>query len=398
MRPQVQRVRISSATTATVGLAVIASGCSPTEDDDSDTAAGEDAGPGVASPTNVLPADRPVFGVNPDWGVETLAQFAETTGVTPASAVSFVEIPFDETDVKNVRAAADQVAGVGGVLMLTLEPTAGLDAVTDDVVQDLVNLLQEVNESGVPVLLRYAHEMNGSWYAWGQQPEAYVESFRKVAAALQATDATEMLWAPNYAGGYPYEGGAYAAEPGTREFEVLDTDRDNQLTENDDPYAPYYPGDDVVDWVGMTIYHWGDEYPWGSNDLPEPRKFSEQLTGTYDGQGGDDTVFPDFYKEYAEDRNKPMAIPETAAFVTEDASAALGIEIKQTWWRQVFSEETRSQFPHVRLINWFNWDKHEAEVDSLVRWSVTSDEKTAEAFGDDFPKWLATPDDLPRTE
>ena len=24
-----------------------------------------------------------------------------------------------------------------------------------------------------------------------------------------------------------------------------------------DPYGPYYPGDEWVDWVGMSIYHFG---------------------------------------------------------------------------------------------------------------------------------------------
>ena len=33
----------------------------------------------------------------------------------------------------------------------------------------------------------------------------------------------------------------------------------------DDPYGPYYPGDDAVDWVGMSLYHWGSSYPWGAN-------------------------------------------------------------------------------------------------------------------------------------
>lgn len=48
----------------------------------------------------------------------------------------------------------------------------------------------------------------------------------------------------------------------------------------DDAYAPYYPGDEAVDWVGMPLYHWGSRYPWGENELPEPNKLAEQLLGT----------------------------------------------------------------------------------------------------------------------
>ena len=63
----------------------------------------------------------------------------------------------------------------------------------------------------------------------------------------------------------------------------------------DDSYAPYYPGDDAVDWVGMSLYHWGATYPWGENELPEANKFTDQLTGTYVGANGDDSLLPDFY-------------------------------------------------------------------------------------------------------
>ncbi|KAF6252608.1 hypothetical protein COO60DRAFT_1643919 [Scenedesmus sp. NREL 46B-D3] len=53
----------------------------------------------------------------------------------------------------------------------------------------------------------------------------------------------------------------------------------------DDPYTPYYPGeplqgyltriegDEWVDWVGLSVYHFGARYPWGANSLPENSKF-----------------------------------------------------------------------------------------------------------------------------
>jgi soluble lytic murein transglycosylase-like protein len=66
-----------------------------------------------------------------------------------------------------------------------------------------------------------------------------------------------MLWAPNYGGGYPFASGQYNALPGTSDFALLDTNHDGVLNMSDDPYLPYYPGDDAVDWVGMSLYHWG---------------------------------------------------------------------------------------------------------------------------------------------
>ena len=47
----------------------------------------------------------------------------------------------------------------------------------------------------------------------------------------------------------------------------------------DDPYAPYYPGDDVVDWVGITVYSWGLQYPFGENQLPQDNYFVNRIRG-----------------------------------------------------------------------------------------------------------------------
>lgn len=352
--------------------------------------------PGLA-----LPEDRLTLGVNPDWDVETLEQFATTTGVAPGVAGIFVQMPLTADDRIRIQSAADEVAGMGGALMLTLEPHQGLDAVDGASVQELVELLATLNDSSVPVLLRFAHEMNGTWYPWGQQPQSYVETFRKVAQAVkEGTTATEMMWAPNYGGGYPFAGGEYApagdpsAQEGTGDFEWADTNSDGALTETDDPYEPYYPGDDVVDWVGLTIYHYGGASPWDGNNVPESDKFTAQLRGAYDGLGGDESSVPDFYARYAEDRDKPMAIPETAAFVTAAADPELALEIKQGWWRQVYSQDLRTQLPKLRLVNWFNFDKPELESADLVRWSVTTDDRIADVFGNDLVDSVATAADV----
>lgn len=37
-------------------------------------------------------------------------------------------------------------------------------------------------------------------------------------------------------------------------------------------------GDDYVDWVGMSIYHWGVSYPYTQNVLPEARKLTSTVS------------------------------------------------------------------------------------------------------------------------
>jgi beta-mannanase len=57
----------------------------------------------------------------------------------------------------------------------------------------------------------------------------------------------------------------------------MDTNKDGGVTIADDPYAPYYPGDSWVDFVGMSNFHFGNTYPWGKNEKAEPRKFAKKV-------------------------------------------------------------------------------------------------------------------------
>ncbi|KUG61983.1 hypothetical protein AVL61_02555 [Kocuria rosea subsp. polaris] len=343
----------------------------------------------VLDRSQLEPETGALYGVNLDWEDRSLADYAERLEHKPAVSVSFTGFPYDEQGAGYLRMAADQIRADGQMMLLTLEPEGGLSEVTEEAAQELAADLAEVNASGVPVIVRFAHEMNGSWYAWGQQPTAYVEAYRRVADGVhEQAPGSAMMWAPNYGGGYPFAGGQYEAEPGTADFAVLDTDGDGVLTMADDAYAPYYPGDDAVDWVGMSLYHWGSAHPWGENELPEDGKFLQQLTGTYAGAGGDDRAVADFYAEYGQRRGKPVAVPETAALYNPAEGGADELAIKQAWWGQVFDESIPENFPQLKMISWFEWDKHEVEIDGPVDWTTTNTPAVRDAFTADLPGWL----------
>ncbi len=337
---------------------------------------------------NLAPADGTLMGVNLEWGRETLAEYSDKLGDRPAVAVTFADFPFAPEDPDLISAAAEQVRQTGATLLLTLEPVHGLAAVTDERAEELAALLAGFNTNGVPVVVRFAHEMNGSWYAWGQQPDEYIAAFRRVADAVHRdAPGSAMMWAPNYGGGYPFAGGAQESRPGAAGFAALDTTGDGALTALDDPYAPYYPGDDAVDWVGMSLYHWGSAYPWGESEMPEEGKFAAQLTGTYDGDNGDESMLPDFYADYGVGHGKPVAIPETAALVDDDIGSLRTLNIKRAWWQQVFDPSIRERFPQLAMVNWFEWNKVEPEVGSAVDWTVVEDPAVRAEFTAALPDW-----------
>lgn len=337
----------------------------------------------------VVPASGVLFGVNLDWKSETLSEHRNNMDHRPAVAVQFSDIPYDRSTWEHTKSAVRQVKANGGVLVLTLEPHAGLDAISPEVIRTLAYDLLDLNNDGVPVIVRFAHEMNGSWYAWGQQPEHYKRVFRAVATAVhQIAPGSAMMWAPNYGGGYPFSGGKFVAKPGTADFAELDTDHDGVLTMNDDSYAPYYPGDAYVDWVGISLYHWGNQRPWGNNEITEPHKFVDMLTGNYNGTAGDDLGVPDFYQVYGVEHRHPVAIVETAAIFTPSRQGQSELDVKQAWWRQVFSEETHRRFPQLKMINWFEWKKYEIEINDWVDWRAAGSPAIRQAFVSDLPRWL----------
>jgi hypothetical protein len=116
---------------------------------------------------------------------------------------------------------AKEVKKLGGALQIGWEPSKGLDDVQDD--EYMHQFAREAAESGIPVFLRFACEMNGEWVPWHGDPEKYIEKFRLV-HDIMAREAPNvaMVWSPNF------------------------LPRDN--------IDPYYPGDRYVDWVGFSLY------------------------------------------------------------------------------------------------------------------------------------------------
>lgn len=57
-----------------------------------------------------------------------------------------------------------------------------------------------------------------------------------------------MLWNPNEGTSYPYPKGTDPKSYLTvADFALMDTNKDGILDYKDDPYSPWYPGDDAVD-------------------------------------------------------------------------------------------------------------------------------------------------------
>jgi Glycosyl hydrolase family 26 len=323
-------------------------------------------------------------------------------GMEPASYVMFIKLPMEYSDIQSMDKLLPQIAKAGLAVILTPEPVQGLSAVTDQVINRMVDYIYKYENKGVTFIVRFAHEMNGSWYAWGQRPSEYVQVFRRVSTILRArTKRATILWGPNVGTGYPYNEGQYEYNCTARPLDckLLDTNRDGKVDQADDMFSPYWPGDAFVDWVGTSLYWWGSRWPFGENEIPTPNNFANILNGKQK-QDDSDLYVPDFYGTYSKNKNMAMMITETSSFYNlcdqkpsasqcqvniENPDPPSDLNVKSPWWEQVYSlegaESLRIAFPNIKLVSWFNIKKVEAEAGgNTVDWTVSVEPDVKKAF------------------
>ncbi|KAJ3027960.1 UNVERIFIED_CONTAM: hypothetical protein HDU68_002763 [Siphonaria sp. JEL0065] len=239
--------------------------------------------------------------------------------------------------------------------------------------------------------------MNGDWFVYGNRPIAYVALFRRVAGFVrQYTNMTAMVWGPNIGVNYPFSGGGETPTPTSGpDFLILDTNNDGQINSLDNPYTPFYPGDDVVDWVALSLYFY--PYPNCPNCAVPPTYFQDYLTGS--GPNVESGLDPslvtnmttyqqihDFYQMFStpESHNKPMLLPETGSpFLPEyinrtDIAQSSEVDIKMAWWAQVLSTNTLSQYPN--LIAAVNFEEAKIQGNELHDWKLTNTTELLESF------------------
>lgn len=143
------------------------------------------------------------------------------------------------------------------LVYLTVYPILGFGNVTDGAIAEFTAKIKDLTDKGTKLFIRYASEMNGAWFVYGQQPSAFKESWIKLVSSVRNASGAEnvaFIWAPNSANGYPYKRSPHSVVVGDAKWDpALDTNGDGLYDLLDDPFSPFYPGDEWVDWVGMSV-------------------------------------------------------------------------------------------------------------------------------------------------
>lgn len=315
---------------------------------------------------------KPLLGAVLEWGEDSAQGFAERLGASPALLGHDISLPVRSGEEQDIREFLGQAGGLGSHAMLTVRPAVALDQVDSAAAEAFAGKVQDLAARFQGTLLiRFAPDMNSSWLGWGQQPAAHKSAFRNVAAEFKAADdaGTVMVWQPYLGRDYPFDRHPNAPAPGSEGFAALDTNGDGSWNGSDAAYAPYYPGDDAAEWVGLTVYHDDTGGNSAVNTLPADGELAAMLT-----QSGNE----DFYEAYVDRRNKPMLL-QTSAFYSPAAGGVAERDIKTSWWDQVLETSTSGRFDRVTAVV---WDERTSTRDTGVAsidWRLTGNAGIAEA-------------------
>ncbi len=169
---------------------------------------------------------------------------------------------------------------------------------------------QAAKDFGTPLIVEWGTEMNGFWFAWnarwnGQEKgaEKFRLAYRHVVETIRAEGASNITWV----------------------FHVNDSDDPDESWNR---LEHYYPGDDVVDWLGVSVY---------SAQSPQDdywTTFTEQLGAVMPRL----TALADkpvFVLEFGAAKNNPLG--DQAAWADEALSALLS-----------------NRYPSIKGFSWWN--------------------------------------------
>ncbi len=263
-----------------------------------------------------------------DYIEQSMETFNEVTEKQHASFFRYVGYrqPFPTEWVEEVKAA-------GGVPHIAFEPNDGLEVVADD--EYLREWARAANEADVPIHIRWASEMNGTWTQYSGKSELYIEKWRLVydVFAEEAPNCS-FVW--------------------------------TVFTFPESTIESFYPGDDYVDWVGVNIY----SVVYHNNDLKQKCDFEDPLE-----------LLDYVYNTYS--YKKPIQISEFGA-------THYSATDEQTYSEWAASKITRlytnleTYYPRVKSIFYFDVNNlYTYNEDRRVNdYSITDDEIVLSAYNE----------------
>jgi Glycosyl hydrolase family 26 len=204
------------------------------------------------------------------------ASWSEVTGFTSATSVKpRIVVYYSPWNDPFAASFAQTAWDHGAYVLVQLQPNgvtlASVAAGSSDAY--LRSYADAVVAFGHPVILSFGHEMNGTWYSWGDghaSPATFVDAWRHIVRVFRAAGATNVTWLWTV----------------------------NSVTGASSELSQWWPGSAWVDWTGIDGYYFRATDTFGSvfgSTIADIRAFS----------------------------SKPLLIAETAVGTTSDRESQI---------------------------------------------------------------------------
>jgi hypothetical protein len=301
--------------------------------------------PGVAAPARAsvgaassLVTAGNVFGVFAPGAPRHLSELRTITGALNQAPRQVAWFEHWAADGEFPAADVARVAATGATPEITWEPRDPAAGVTQPTYalgriiagafdSYITRWARQIRAYRDPVVLRFAHEMNGNWYPWceyvnGNAPGEYRAAWQRVHGIFESCRASNAYWSwsPNVPWGEAH-------------------------------LADYYPGDAYVDRVALDGYNWSTTESWSSWQS-----------------------FDEIFAPGLEELGSLTSLP---VWIGEVGCAEVGGD-KAAWIDDMFA--TLSGLPQVRGVTWFAFDMQ-------TDWRIDSSPATLAAFARNVPNF-----------
>lgn len=227
----------------------------------------------------------------------------------------------------------------GNVMLISLQPYVTshgedydgnvvlIDMLNGEYDQYLMDWAKGLKDLGEPVFLRFGNEMNGDWAQWcswfyGLDPDLFIMAWARLHTIFEyvGADNVQFVWNPH--------------------------DRTYPDYDWQSPYL-YYPGDDMVDWIGMTAYN---------NGVTRPTEFWRDFEECYSD------LYDDYMRRFS---SKPFMI-------TEFACNEIGGNKAE--WIETGLPSLFNNYPNIWMAVWWNG------IDETWIYDIDSTEESLSAF------------------
>ncbi len=209
-----------------------------------------------------------------------------------------------------------------------------MGSVNYEKVRSVLNTLAAYNK---PMFIRFANEMNVS--ALGNDPSKYIEVFRTVADMVHEYPNFAVVWSPNDLGGL------------------------------DRPFEYFYPGNEYVDWIGVSCY--SIKYFQGNPDT-DYKSSVYFMTGDYAWTTNRLKPIMSFMEKNS--ISKPVMISEGGAATGnsygENLEEWAAPRLRNMLWYAVM------KYPQIKMVNYFNVIR----ADETERFNISEYPYAAEIF------------------